>query len=68
MQVIPQPEGNPSKKKKKAPKNCEVHSVQPGESMHSIAQDYGMKMENIYKLNKIPFTSGVQLGQMLKLR
>jgi len=57
-----------AKKKKKAPKNCEVHSVQPGESMHSIAQDYGMKMENIYKLNKIPFTSGVQLGQMLKLR
>jgi len=57
-----------AKKKKKAPKNCETHAVQPGESMHSISQDYGMKIENIYKLNKIPFTSGVRLGQLLKLR
>ena len=57
-----------AKKKKKAPKNCETHAVQPGESMHSISQDYGMKIENIYKLNKIPFTSGVRLGQVLKLR
>ena len=56
------------KKKKKAPKNCDLHAVLPGESMHSISQDYGMKIESIYKLNKIPFTSGVQLGQVLKLR
>jgi len=57
-----------AKKKKKAPKNCDLHAVLPGESMHSISQDYGMKIESIYKLNKIPFTSGVQLGQVLKLR
>jgi len=55
-------------KKKKAPKNCETHTAQPGESMHSIAQDYGIKIESIYKLNNIPFTRGVKLGQVLRLR
>ena len=55
-------------KKKKAPKNCETHTAQPGESMHSIAQDYGMKIESIYKLNKISFSDGVKLGQVLRLR
>ena len=55
-------------KKKKAPRNCETHTAQPGESMHSIAQDYGIKIESIYKLNNIPFTRGVKLGQVLRLR
>jgi len=57
-----------SSKKKKAPKNCETHAVQVGESLHSISQDYGIKIMSIYKMNKIPFTEGVQLGQVLKLR
>lgn len=55
-------------KKKKAPKKCETHAVVEGESMHSISQDYGIKIESIYKMNKIPFTKGVKLGQVLKLR
>jgi LysM repeat protein len=57
-----------AKKKKKAPKNCETHAVQEGESVHSISQDYGIKIESIYKMNKIPFSEGVKLGQVLKLR
>ncbi|MDD4969285.1 MAG: glucosaminidase domain-containing protein [Paludibacter sp.] len=55
-------------KKKKAPKNCETHAVQVGESLHSISQDYGIRIKSIYKMNKIPFSEGVQLGQVLKLR
>lgn len=55
-------------KKKKAPKNCESHTVGEGESAHSISQDYGITIESIYKINKIPFTKGVVLGQVLKLR
>jgi LysM repeat protein len=55
-------------KKKKAPKKCETHTVLEGESMHSISQDYGIKIESIYKMNKIPFSKGVKLGQVLKLR
>ena len=57
-----------AKKKKKAPKKCETHTVQEGESMHSISQDYGIRIVNIYKMNKIPFSKGVKVGQVLKLR
>lgn len=57
-----------SMKKKKAPKNCESHKVQVGESLHSISQDYGIKLLSIYKLNKIPLSESVKLGQVLLLR
>lgn len=57
-----------SMKKKKAPKDCESHIALEGESMHSISQDYGIKIINLYKLNKIPFSEGVRIGQVLKLR
>ena len=55
-------------KKTKAPKECESHVVQEGESMYTISQDYAMKVENLYQLNKIPYTEGVSYGQVLKLR
>ena len=55
-------------KKKKAPRGCETHATREGESMHSIAQDYGIKIESIYKMNKISFTMGVTVGQVLRLR
>lgn len=55
-------------KKTKAPKECETHVVQEGESMYTISQDYAMKVENLYLLNKIPYTEGVSCGQVLKLR
>jgi len=57
-----------AEKKKKAPKDCETHNVQLGESLHSISQDYGIKLLSIYKLNKIPLSQSVKLGQLLKLR
>lgn len=55
-------------KKNKASKNYPVHVVQAGESMHDIAQFYGIKTEKLYKMNHIPFTEGAQVGQVLKLR
>lgn len=55
-------------KKNKASTESETHVVQDGESMYSIAQDYAIKVESLYLLNKIPFTEGASLGQALKLR
>ncbi len=55
-------------KKSKAPRECETHVVEDGESMYSIAQDYGIQVISLYQLNKIPFTEGVSYGQVLKLR
>lgn len=55
-------------KKNKAPKECKSHVVLEGESMYSISQDYGVKVENLYHLNKMPFSQGAIIGQTLKLR
>lgn len=55
-------------KKNKASTESETHVVQDGESMYSISQCYGIKVESLYLLNKIPFTEGASLGQALKLR
>lgn len=40
------------KKKKKADKPYYEHVVQIGESMHSISQKYGVRLSNLYKMNK----------------
>ena len=55
-------------KKNKAPKECVTHMVEDGESMRSIAQDYGVKVVSLYKLNKMTFTDSAKPGQELKLR
>ena len=56
------------KKKSKADKPYYDHVVQIGESMHSISQRYGMRMKNLYKLNKRPFDYIPEEGDVLKLR
>ncbi len=44
------------------------HKVKVGESMHSISQDYGIKMKSLYKINEIEYGTPVKAGQILKLR
>lgn len=55
-------------KKNKAPRECKTHKIFQGESMYSVSQDYGVKVVKLYKLNKMPFTQGAKVGQVLKLR
>jgi len=57
-----------SSKKNKAPKECLKHQVLFGESMYSVSQDYGIKIVKLYKMNKMSFTDGARVGQVLKLR
>lgn len=57
-----------SPKKNKAPKECLKHQVLPGESMYSVSQAYGIKIVKLYKMNKMSFTDGARVGQVLKLR
>jgi LysM repeat protein len=56
------------KKKSRADKPHYDHVVQPGESMHSIAQQYGMRMKNLYKINKKKEDYVPVEGDVLKLR
>lgn len=56
------------KKKSKADKPYYEHVVQIGESMHSISQLYGVKVKNLYKMNKKDFEYVPVEGDVLKLR
>ena len=57
------------KKNKKAQKPYAVHIVRDGESMHSIAQKYGIRLKNLYKMNRKKVDDYVpEVGDQLKLR
>lgn len=56
------------KKKKKADKPYYEHVVKVGESMYSISQLYGIRVKNLYKMNKKDFEYVPVEGDVLKLR
>ena len=56
------------KKKKKADKPFDRHVVQVGESMHAIAQKYGIQIKSLYKMNKKSTDYIPMEGDVLKLR
>lgn len=56
------------KKKKKADKPYFEHIVRIGESMHSISQRYGIRLRNLYKLNKKDFDYVPAEDDVLRLR
>ncbi|MBO7315890.1 MAG: glucosaminidase domain-containing protein [Paludibacteraceae bacterium] len=55
-------------KKNKVSTKPFVHTVDYNESMHDIAQKYGVKMLSIYKLNGKEKWSKVKVGEKLKLK
>lgn len=56
------------KKKSRAEKPYFEHIVLIGESMHSIAQKYGLKVKNLYRMNKRDYEYVPEEGDVLKLR
>jgi hypothetical protein len=58
------------KKARKAPKQYKgvPHIVQPGESMYSIAQYYGIRLERLYKMNDLGPDYSIRVGDLLKVR
>ena len=56
------------KKHKKAAKQYKIHVVREGESLHDIAQIYGMRYSKLLKLNNLPHGISVPVGKKLKLR
>lgn len=56
------------KKKSKADKPNYEHVVEIGESMHSIAQMYGIQIKSLYNLNKKPIDYTPEEGDVLRLR
>ena len=57
------------KKNKKADKEHIVHVLRAGESMYSISQKYGIRLKNLYKLNKMDEDDTTpKTGTILRLR
>lgn len=56
------------KKKRRADKPYYEHVVRVGESMHSIAQRYGIQVKNLYKMNKKDYDYVPCESDILKLR
>ncbi len=58
------------KKRTKAPKSYKgrLHYVKPGESMYSIAQLYGIRLANLYKMNGLSPDYQIRVGDGLRLR
>lgn len=56
------------KKKKKADKPYFEHLVKIGDSMHSISQRYGIRLKNLYKMNKKNPDYVPTEGDVLRLR
>ena len=57
------------KKNKKADKEHIVHVLRAGESMYSISQKYGIRLKNLYKLNKMDEDAPApKIGTILRLR
>ncbi|HPR33644.1 MAG TPA: glucosaminidase domain-containing protein [Prolixibacteraceae bacterium] len=51
-----------------APKGNDQHILQPGESMHDVAQHYGMTQNSLYRLNRMKKTDRPIVGDPLYLR
>src|SRR5690554_113417 len=56
------------KKKSRADKEYDYHTMQVGESMYSISQLYGIQLRNLYRLNKKSYEYVPEEGDLLKLR
>ena len=57
------------KKNRKASKEYIVHVLRAGESMYSISQKYGIRLKNLYKLNKMDEDDPApEVGTILRLR
>ena len=58
------------KKQTKAPKDYKGrrHYVKNGESMYSIAQNYGIRLKNLYKMNHLSPDYQLRVGDALRLR
>lgn len=56
-------------KHRRADKDHIVHVVKSGESMHSISQTYGIRLKNLYKMNRMrPSDPSPEAGEILRLR
>lgn len=55
------------KKHRKSAK-VKTHKLRDGESLHAVSQLYGIRLDRLYKMNKITAGQKVKIGSQLKVR
>ena len=55
-------------KRRKAARSFDIHYAKNGESWYSIAQEYGIKLKCLYRMNRVTPGTPVELGQTIYLR
>jgi hypothetical protein len=55
------------KKHRKADK-IKIHKIRDSESLHAVSQLYGIRLDRLYKMNKIKAGQSVKVGSQLKIR
>ena len=55
-------------KRWRAERNHSVHTVESGETMHSISQMYGVKLKSLYRKNRMKVGEEPEVGQTINLR
>ena len=55
-------------KRSKAPRGNDFHTVQQGETLRSIAQWYGVKLQSLRRMNNLSDTTEVAVGTQISLR
>ncbi len=55
-------------KRRKADSNYETHTVQQGENMREISQQYAVKLNRLYRMNKMDRGTEPEAGAVLNLR
>ena len=53
--------------KKSSYRSKDSHTVKAGESIHSISQQYGIRMSSLYRMNNLVYGTPCHVGQVLKL-
>ena len=56
------------KKKAKAGKKYKYHHIRQGESLHDVAQLYGMRLSKLLKMNNLPKGISVPVGTEVRVR
>lgn len=56
-----------SKKRATTNKRTPIYKVKSGDSMHSIAQEFGITLKSLYKLNGLEYGTPAEVGMKLKL-
>lgn len=55
-------------KRRRAERNHAVHTVDTGETMHSISQMYGVRLKSLYRKNRMRVGEEPEVGQTINLR